>query len=140
MDFQDQIIHKPDQELLDIFVNSDDYQPEFVKQVYDELTKRGVTLEKYEKEKEARAGLSEKALQQGKKGDEIYIVLGFISALLGGVIGIIAGYTYYQSKEEGPNGNRYYIYDEKTRKQGQVMMIVGILVFLLLLAKLSWNL
>jgi hypothetical protein len=130
MDFQKQIAGKTDQELLDIYVDSDDYQEEFVNQAYHELTKRGVSLEKSEKEKETKSRLSKELLGHDRKGNELYIILGFVSAVLGGLIGIIAGYTYSQSKKYAPSGESYYVYDKQTRDKGRAMMIIGIFAFL----------
>ncbi|MBC7873862.1 MAG: hypothetical protein H7Y01_07700, partial [Ferruginibacter sp.] len=56
-------------------------------------------------------------------GDSLYIVLAFISALLGGFIGIIAGVVYNRSKRNG-----YYFYDKKTREKGGLMIIIGAFV------------
>jgi hypothetical protein len=70
-------------------------------------------------------------LEQGKKGNELYIFLGFASAILGGLIGFVAGYTYSQSKQYGPSGERYYVYDKQTRDNGRIMMIIGVLSILI---------
>lgn len=140
MNFHEQIIKKSDQELLDIYVNSDDYQAEFVKLADQELTKRRIPLEKYRIEKEAKSHSSIELLQQGKKGNELYIALGFLSALLGGLIGIIAGYTYSQSKHNGPSETQFYVYDKPTRDKGRIMMIIGIFALLItMIWKLSWR-
>jgi hypothetical protein len=131
MDFKEQIVSKTDKELLDIYIKSDDYQEVFINQVRQELTKRGVSFEKYRIEKETKSHLSKGFLEQGKKGNNLYIVLGFISAALGGLIGIIVGYTYSQSKQDGPSGERYYVYDKQTRENGRIMMILGVFVLVI---------
>lgn len=131
MDFQEQIISKTDQELLNIYVNSDEYQDEFVNQTYQELIKRGVPLDKYKKEKEIKSRLAKELMEQGRKGNELYIVLGFVSAFLGGLIGIIAGYVFSQSKQVAPSGESYYVYKKQTRDNGRIMMIIGIFAFLI---------
>lgn len=136
MDFQKQIIDKTDQELVDIYINSDQYQKEFVEQAHQELTKRGVTLDKYNEEISSKLRLTTELLKQERKGNEVFIILGLISAVLGGLFGIIAGYTYSQTKKSGPSGERYYVYDKKTRETGQIMMLVGIVV---LVVTVIWN-
>ena len=94
MNFQEHIINKSNKDLIEIYVNADNYQPEFVNQVYEELTKRGVSLDQYIAENEAKSHTLKLLLEQGRKGNEVYLILGFISAFLGGIMGIIAGYTF----------------------------------------------
>ena len=79
----------------------------------EELYKRNVSIEHFKQEREEKEKI--KAEQQGKgiQGDSLYMTLAFISAFLGGLIGIIAGIVYSQSKKDG-----HYVYNEKTRKQG----------------------
>jgi hypothetical protein len=49
--FQEQVWVKADSELLNIFVNADEYQEAFVDAVEEELTRRNVNLEEFKKEK-----------------------------------------------------------------------------------------
>jgi len=133
MNFQEDIVTKTNQDLIEIYVNADNYQPEFVNQVYEELTKRGVSLEQYIAEKEAKSHASNLLLEQGRKGNEVYLILGFISAFLGGIIGIIVGYTFSQSKLYGPSGERFYTFDKQTRDKGRIMMTIGVFVFLIIM-------
>lgn len=136
MNFQEQILNKTDQELLDIYSNPGEYQEKFVDLAHQELIKRNVPLEKHRKQKESKSNQSNRLLEQGRKGNELYIALGFIFAALGGLIGIIAGYTYSQSKHDGHSGERYYVYNKQTRDAGRIMMILGIVV---LLATMIWR-
>ena len=128
-DFTEQIVNKTDQELIQIFTNPQDYQADFVKAVTEELKNRGINLGKYQQEKDEREKVKNEQLEKGKPGDPAYITVGFISAALGGFIGIIAGIVYSQSKVKGTS---YYVYDEKTRKNGIIMMFIGIFVSLIL--------
>jgi hypothetical protein len=97
--FQEQVTAKSNEELLDIYKNPEDYQEEFLKSVSEELTKRNINTEKIDIHNEHRRKFTIEQLEKGKEGDPIYIILGFISAFLGGLIGIIMGYTYSQSKQ-----------------------------------------
>ena len=135
--FQDQVSSKSDSELLDIFVNADDYQEAFVNVVEQELIRRDVNLEKVRRQREVKSKHTQEQYGKGRQGNEAYIVLSFISAFLGGLLGIIAGYIYSQSKHRDNAGIKHYVYDAKTRELGRIMMIVGILV---LLVTLIWRL
>lgn len=136
IDFKEQIETKTDQELIDIYVNQEDYQDSFVSTVVEELTKRNISPGTYQQERIKQERIKQEKLinerpEKGIPGNPTYMGLAFISAFLGGLIGIIAGYIYSQSKKEGQ-----YVYNEKTRIHGQVMMVVGIFV---LLATLAWQ-
>jgi hypothetical protein len=49
-------------------------------------------------------------------------------------LGIITGLIYWQSTKTLPNGNRYYIYDQATRKLGKNMFYLSIIIFAVSLA------
>ena len=130
-DFKEQVATKTDQELIHIYINPDDFQENFVSAVADELSRRNVSIERFKQEREQKEKIKTEQLEKGIQGDSTYVTLAFISAFLGGLIGIIAGYVYSQSKKDG-----HYVYNEKTRKQGKVMLAIGVLV---LLATLAWQ-
>jgi uncharacterized membrane protein len=132
MDFREQVAGKTDQELIDIYINPQDYQENFVQAVIEELTRRNVSLKSYQQERDQKQKFISETLEKGKQGDPLYITLGFISAFLGGFIGIIAGYIYSQSKDK-TTSQKYYVYNEQTRKQGVIMMFIGIFVLLITL-------
>jgi hypothetical protein len=133
INFQEQVAGKTDTELIDIYVNANDYQKEFVNMVFDELNRRKVPIEKYQKEREQKSIFIKEQFEKGRQGNKVYIVLCFISALLGGLLGIIGGYVYSQSKHSDNSGERYYIYDKKTRDQGRIIMILGTFILLIIL-------
>ncbi|MDZ4810280.1 MAG: hypothetical protein SGI96_18735 [Bacteroidota bacterium] len=123
---------KTEQELIDIYINPDEYQRAFVNAAEEELRKRDVNLALYNQTKAQKQLIRKKELEKGKPGDPVYIILAFISSFLGGSIGIVAGYVYSQSKNE----ERFYVYNEETRIKGKIMLATGILV---LLATLGWK-
>ncbi len=132
-DFTLQIKKQTDQELIDIYNNPADYNPEFVKLVYMELQLRNVPIEAYADVRDQNEEVRKQQLQQGKKGSPLYILLSFVLALLGGLLGIYAGYIYSQSKTKDNDGEQYYVYDEQTRHWGNIIMWMGIGIFLLTL-------
>lgn len=131
-DFTQQINNQTNQQLTDIYKNPSDYNPEFIKLVEKELQLRSIDLETYSEVREQNEELRKKQLQQGKKGSPLYIFLSFILALLGGLLGIYAGYIYSQSKVK-ENEEQYYVYDEQTRHWGKIIMWTGIGIFLFIL-------
>jgi hypothetical protein len=88
--FQEQVEKKSDEELFYIFLNSDQFQQSFVELAESELIKRGADLTKYQIQKQHKEDFILAQLEKGKPGDPVYITIGFISALFGGLLGIIA--------------------------------------------------
>ncbi|MGE9314838.1 hypothetical protein ACLOAU_24485 [Niabella sp. CJ426] len=139
-DFTLQIKKQTDQELTDIYNNPWNYNPTFVKLVEEELRLRNINLGAYTEVREQNEEVRKQQLQQGKKGSPLYILLSFVLALLGGLLGIYAGYIYSQSKIKDNNEEQYYVYDEQTRHWGKIIMWLGIGVFLFALLVRSSNL
>lgn len=133
-DFTDQIKQKTDKELTDIYINAKDYNPDFVKLAEEELQSRNINLVGSAKQREEVEQAVTEELKQGKDGNPLYIFLCFVLALLGGLLGIYAGYVYSQSKKTAANGESYYAYNKETRKLGKIMMAVGVgaILFILL--------
>ncbi len=129
-DFTLQIKKQTDQELTDIYNNPGNYNPTFVKLVEEELRLRNINIESYTQVREQNEEVRKQQLQQGKKGSPLYILLSFVLALLGGLLGIYAGYIYSQSKIKDSDEEQYYVYDEQTRHWGKIIMWLGIGIFL----------
>jgi hypothetical protein len=132
-DFSEHVKIKTDQELIDIYLNAEDYQEDFVKAAVEELEKRNVNINNIRSEKQAKQKITQEQYAKGRKGNELYIVICFVSAFLGGIIGIVGGYVYSQSKHSDEFGTKYYVYDKATRDKGKIMMVIGLFVFVGLL-------
>jgi hypothetical protein len=124
---------KSNEELTKVYANSWDYLPDYAEGVKAELLRRGIDLEKMDAAKAQKELLSERMLAQGKQGSSLYILLCFVLTLMGGFLGIIAGYIYSKSKHTSLSGNEYYVYSEGTRKAGRIMMWLGIILLVIFL-------
>ena len=129
-DFKDHFADKPDADLLQMYKQFDQYQEPFVNELEIEMHKRGIDYATIKLQNQHRKQAMTEILEKGQPGDKIFIILGFISACLGGLLGIVAGYVYNRSKRTGLSGERYFAYDQKTRDLGGAMMFVGLLVFI----------
>lgn len=132
--FKEQVEQKTDQELIDIFVKSQDYQEEFISVVENELNRRNVPLDSAKQIKSKSDEVINKKIEEGVQGNTFWIAVCFLLAILGGIISIVAGYIYAYSKRENLQGESYYYYNEQTRKYGKIMLIVGIIIFVIGLA------
>ena len=123
--FQNKIQEKTDKELIEIYIHSDQYQQAFVDFALNELKQRNIDLSAYAHIK-TREEI--KPIQfAGKEiaGDSVYIIIGYVSALLGGILSIIMGYYYSNSRHKIEGSKEYYVYDKNTRELGAGMMIIG---------------
>ncbi|MCX6351938.1 MAG: hypothetical protein NTX03_08745 [Bacteroidetes bacterium] len=73
---------------------------------------------------------------QKKAADKNLILAGYLGALIGGVFGILLGMLIMMSKTLTPQGIQYFTYDDASRKQGKMMVIIGAAcLFIILLIK-----
>jgi hypothetical protein len=124
---------KNSKELVDIYLKSQDYQPDFIKTVEAELIKRNIPLDTIKQVKEESDTINDNKIKLGVKGNSFYIVICFISSLTGGVIAIVAGYIYAFSKRKNSQGVAYYYYNEQTRNYGKWIGVAGLLMLAFLL-------
>lgn len=54
-----------------------------------------------------------------------WIIIGYISALLGGFLGVIIGYHLRYSKKTLPDGTRSFNYTAEMRQQGKIIIILS---------------
>lgn len=126
--FEEQVAQKSTEELVRIYRHAGEYQERFVELVEAELRSRQYDLSLIARERKVKQLIENKMMTEGVPGSTVFIVLGYLSAFLGGFIGIIAGYVYSQSKHKNHPGGDYYVYDKRTRELGLGMMITGIMV------------
>ncbi len=129
--FKSQVKQKTDDELIEIFSKSLDYQPDFIKILEEELTERNIPIAPLKKIRADAYEVSDKKIQMGEQGSTLYIALCFLFAILGGIISIVAGYIYAYSKRKDSQGKSFYYYNEQTRKYGKWMLLVGVIMLLL---------
>jgi hypothetical protein len=127
-DFREIIKEKSDAELTDIFIKNTGYQEAFMNQVEEELISRKIPIESLQKFRSEQDTIDVSKLEKGEQGSQVWIVLGFLASIAGGLWGIFAGYNYAYSKHRF-KGEQYYIYNESTRKYGRIMLTWAILMF-----------
>ncbi len=138
LDFASIVHSKSTDELLRIFKEWHKYAPEMLEAVTEELDTRKVDLSDLIAEKENEIVEQETLLSKGKKGSPLYIIICFICAFLGGLLGLIGGYIYAFSKTRSYTGKAFYVYDEPTRKYGKIIITIGLIILgIALISKLS---
>lgn len=127
--FESIVKQKTTEELVDIIINSHDYQADFIKNVKIELEERNMPLDSINQIKEKASKISDRNIEQGEQGNVLYIALCYFAALLGGIISIIAGYIYAFSKRKDLKGVSHFYYNKQTRKHGKWMLVTGCIMF-----------
>jgi len=69
-------------------------------------------------------------LSQPEKGNTGWLIFGFISAVMGGLLGIFIGHHHCYFKKQLPTGERVYAYNELARRIGFKIYSVGIISFI----------
>jgi len=112
-----------DEELIDVIEKSDEWNKFDVELAQKLLKERGneITNEQINELKKQRIV----ELSKPEKGQNIYIIIGYVCAILGGLLGIFIGWHLLTYKKTLPNGNRIYAYSKNDRKQGNRILILG---------------
>lgn len=122
---------KTNDELIAAYTNSWDFLPDYIELVRTEMLQRGIPLDDLDAIKAQKEEVSDLTMAAGKQGNALYIAICFAFALFGGIIGIIAGYVYSNSKHTSLSGESYYVYNESTRSMGRWMMGIGVGVLII---------
>jgi hypothetical protein len=117
-----------DEELIDVIAKSDEWNKFDVSLAKKLLRDRGKEITSLQIEEIKKRRIAE--LSKPEKSQEGYIILGYITALLGGLLGIFVGWHLLTYKKTLPDGNRVYVYSEKDRKQGNRILILGSVFFI----------
>ncbi|HBG69809.1 MAG: hypothetical protein A2W93_00325 [Bacteroidetes bacterium GWF2_43_63] len=117
-----------DDELLEIVAEQDSWSAFDVQLSKKILSGRGIpistSLEKAMKEKRI------KDLSKKENNSSIWTTFGYISAFLGGILGIAIGLSLWKGKRILPNGSKVFIYHDDDRLHGMYITFIGIIMFL----------
>lgn len=116
-----------DSELRDILVKKDEWN-EFDVLLSEKILKDrnvNLNLEKIEEEREIIQAEYKKP-QGGQMG---WVILGYIAALLGGLLGLIIGYFIWQAKNKLPSGEKVFAYTKETRFHGMIIFFISAVIF-----------
>jgi hypothetical protein len=117
-----------DEELIDVIAKSDEWNKFDVSLAKKLLRDRGQEITPLKIEEIKKQRITE--LSKPEKSQSGYIILGYITALLGGLLGVFVGWHLLTYKKVLPDGNRVYVYSENDRKQGNRILILGLVFFI----------
>ena len=127
--FDDIVKKKQGKELLVMVYQFDEWSPEMLKAIEDELERRQMLPNDIAIRKKEIINKELKTLSKGKPASMMGQVFGWIGVL--GLLGIIIGYTYSFSKVKSKYTNqKFYKYDEPSRENGTYIFYTSLTVFI----------
>lgn len=67
-------------------------------------------------------------LEKPEKSQTVWIIIGYIFALLGGFLGILIGWFIFTMKKTLPDGRKVYTYKKKDRFHGKIIFRIGLII------------
>jgi hypothetical protein len=116
-------------ELMEVITKADEWSPFDVVLARKLLAEKGKVLTD-----EAITAINEKRIEDLKVPDPpqtYWIVVGYVCAFIGGLLGIFIGWYLMNYKKTLPNGQRVYEYSERDRRHGTIIFYIGIVVLVL---------
>ena len=116
-------------ELIDVLAKADEWSPFDYQLARKILTERGVEINDQE-----LSGLHKsriEALKEPEAPQTTWIVIGYIFALAGGLLGLFIGWHLSSFKKTLPDGERVYGYNENDRKQGKRIFYLSLVMLVL---------
>ncbi|MHB1278751.1 MAG: hypothetical protein ACYC1Q_10165 [Bacteroidia bacterium] len=118
-----------DSELIDILKNYDQWSMTDYLLAQKILEERGISISDEQLQDLKNKRIAEFSLPE--KGHEGWLIFGFISAIFGGIIGILIGYHHFTFKKTIPTGEQVFAYDPETRARGKRIFTIGVVSFIL---------
>ena len=116
-----------DSELIDILIKKDEWNELDVLLSEKILQDRKVEIDQVAINKKREQYTAE--LKSPEGGQQGWIIVGYISAILGGFLALIIGYFIWQAKNSLPNGEKVYAYNETVRKHGLIIFVISSIIF-----------
>lgn len=115
-----------DKELLDVLSHKYEWSEIDLQLSAKILEDRGVEINHAEINLANQESFEE--LAEPKKGSELWIVLGYVFAFLGGLLGLVIAYSVYKAKRKLPDGTFVHDYDKATRSHALNIFIISLIV------------
>jgi hypothetical protein len=122
------LLQSSEEELIEIVTHSSEWSPFDVAHARNLLEKNGVNTAELAEQQAVRIA----GLKLGKPASKGLVFFGWLFAVLGGVIGIVIGYSLSKTKDKSADGE-FYRYDEDSRAWGEKILKVGVGVALVCL-------
>ncbi|MBO9201798.1 MULTISPECIES: hypothetical protein [Niastella] len=120
-----------DKELIDVLKHPDEWGRLDFAIAREILETRGIQFSA--EELDAFWNTKMEKLAQPSKAGNLGVWGGYTVSVLVCFIAVITGLVYWKSTKTLPNGNRYFVYDEETRKLGKNMFYLSLIIMAVVL-------
>ena len=118
-----------DDELMEVITKADEWNPFDVALARKILTEKGKTIDEA-----AILAINEKRIEELRAPEPpqtTWVIIGYMAALLGGVLGIFIGWHLFTYKKTLPDGERVYDYNENDRSHGRKIFYLSVVIFVI---------
>lgn len=125
--FTEIVQNKTNNELLKMVYEFDEWSPDMLLSIEQELGKRNILPDDIKSRKQKLIEIEDVQLSTGKEASIIGLVIGWVTAF--GLLGIFIGYYYSFSKIGNKyTGRQYFRYDENSRRNGSWLFYTSIVL------------
>ena len=125
-DNQDHYLHQfSNPELVEILTKPHEWSEYDVALAKKILEDRGEEVNMEEISRRKKEELHE--LAKPEKLSTVWIGIGYLLSLLGGLLGMISGLLFWTMKKRMPNGKKVYAYDKNSRTHGMLMFFLSLI-------------
>jgi hypothetical protein len=117
-----------DEELIELLSKPDEWNPLDIQLAKKILKERGKEVSDSTIEVLKQHRISE--LSKPEQSSKVWIYVGYILSLLGGLIGIFMSYSIMTAKKTLPNGSKIYVYSSTDWKHGTYIFFLGVFMFI----------
>nr|WP_321243834.1 hypothetical protein [uncultured Psychroserpens sp.] len=115
-----------DDELYEILIKSDEWNSFDYTLAQKILKERGKSVDDTLLNTLKKERLED--LARPEENQEAWIIIGYVFAFIGGLLGLIIGYFLWTSTKTLPNGQKVYSYSSKDRKHGKYIFYIGLII------------
>ena len=116
------------EELYDILIKPDEWSAFDYKLAQKILSERGQPVNEGLIRSLKKQRLDELAKPEG--GQTSWILVGYLFAFFGGVIGLLIGWLLWKRKKSLPDGRKVFAYNDKDRNHGKIIFVIGLVLFI----------
>jgi len=79
-----------------------------------------------------------KQLAKPESGQLVWIILGYISACLGGLFGMLIGHSLWKATKRMPDGEKVPAYDQNVQNHGKNIFFIALIIFTLVVLRIIY--
>lgn len=115
-----------DEELIDVITENQEWSEFDVALSTKILKEREIVISEEELVQRRKERIEK--LSKPEEGQGLWIILGYIFALLGGFLGLLIGGVLWQTSKKLPNGDKVPRYSPSVRNQGKIIFIISAII------------